>query len=101
MIVYNITFKVDQEICEEWMQWQMNEHIPEIISTNLFSSFKFFQLLDQNDEDGPTYVIQYFADNKINYDHYIKFHAPALIEKSLKKWGNKFIAFKTLMKSVQ
>ena len=57
MLVYNITIKVDVEIKEEWIAWQMNEHIPEIMSTNLFNDFKVFQLLDQDDEDGPTYVI--------------------------------------------
>lgn len=101
MIVYNITIKVDREITEEWVEWQIKEHIPEIMSTQLFYDFKVFQLLDQDEEDGPTFVIQYFADSKINYDQYIYSYAPHFIEKALKKWGNKFIAFKTLLQSVQ
>ena len=101
MFIHNITIKVDREIKEEWMKWQMNEHIPEIMSTNLFNDFKVFQLLDQDDEDGPTYVIQYFTDSKKNYDHYIDTYASGFIEKAFKKWGNKFISFKTLMQSVQ
>ena len=101
MFIYNITTKVDGEIKEEWIKWQMDEHIPEIMSTNLFNNFKVFQLLDQDDEDGSTYVIQYFTDSKKNYDQYIGTYACEFIEKAFKKWGNKFISFKTLMQSVQ
>lgn len=98
MFVYNITMKVDNAIAEEWLQWQTGEHIPEIMSTALFVDHKFFRLLEHDDSDGPTYVVQYFAETKENYDRYIKEFAPALRKKAIDKWGDRFISFRTLLK---
>ena len=40
------------------------EHIPEIMATNLFTENKFLRLPDQDDIDSSTYVVQYFTDSK-------------------------------------
>lgn len=101
MFIYNITIKVDAAIAEEWMKWQIEEHIPGIMATNLFEQYSFYRLHDQNDIEGPTYVFQYHTRERKNYDQYIIEYAPALREKAVKKWGDGFIAFGTLMESVQ
>ncbi|MBA2248603.1 MAG: DUF4286 family protein [Chitinophagaceae bacterium] len=101
MIVYNITVKVENEISAEWVQWQLTEHIPEIMATGLFTNHQFFKLLDQDSEDGVTYVSQYFTNSRNNYDAYIKNFSGELRNKAINKWGNRFIAFRTLMQSVQ
>ncbi len=64
MIIFNNTFKVDKEIAEAWLEWQFKEHIPEVMSTKLFDDFKVFKLLDQHDEDGNVYIIQYYTETK-------------------------------------
>lgn len=101
MYIYNITTKVSDAFADEWMQWQMIEHIPEIMNTGLFDDYKFFRLLEQDDSEGPTFVIQYSTLIKANYDKYIKEYATGLKEKDFKKWGNQFIAFRSLLESVQ
>ena len=100
MIVYNITMKVIPEIEAEWIAWQNQEHIPDIMATQLFSDYKFFKLLEQDDKEGITYVIQYFTSSIENYTRYINEFAPALREKAYEKWGNQFIAFRTVMELV-
>jgi hypothetical protein len=101
MIVYNITIKINPAIETEWIQWQKLEHIPAIMATGLFSGFKFYRLLNQDQQDGMTYIIQYFASSKENYDHYIESFAEQLRQKALEKWGDRFIAFRTIMEAVQ
>jgi len=100
MFVYNITTKVDNIIEEEWILWQKEIHIPEILGTGFFYDHRFFKLLDQNEDEGKTYVIQYFALERKDYEEYVRKYAPALREKAFKKWGNQFITFRTLLKSV-
>ena len=100
MFIYNITIKVNNAILEEWIKWQKEEHIPEIMATNLFDEYRFFRLLAQDDSEGPTFVIQYCASSRKNYDQYIQQYAPNLREKALKQWGNGFIAFRSLLESV-
>ncbi len=101
MFIYNITTKVSAAISDKWIKWQREEHIPEIMSTQLFDEHKLFRLLEQDDLEGPTFVIQYYTAVKENYDKYIKEFAPELREKAYKKWGNQFIAFRSLLQAVQ
>lgn len=101
MFIYNITIKIDNNIVDEWLRWQKEIHIPEILGTGLFYEHRFFELLEQDETEGRTFVIQYFAYSRKDYDKYIQHHAPALRDKAIKKWGNQFIAFRTLLQAVQ
>ena len=100
MICYNITIKIIPQIETEWIEWQKHEHIPEIMSTGLFTEYKFFKLLEQDESEGLTYVLQYFSSSIENYQKYISAFAPLLREKALTKWGDRFIAFRTVMEAV-
>jgi hypothetical protein len=101
MFIYNITTKVDHAILNEWLQWQKEIHIPEIMSTGLFHEHRFFQLLEHDEEEGKTFVIQFVTSTKINYDKYLHDFAPQLQNKSLAKWGGRVISFRTLLQNVQ
>ena len=100
MLIYNITIKVSNSIAGEWLKWQREEHIPEIMCTGLFDQYKFFRLLEQDDTEGPTFVFQFHTSDRKNYDRYINEYAPGLRKKALKKWGEGFIAFRTIMQVV-
>jgi hypothetical protein len=100
MICYNITIKIIPSIEAQWVQWQQEEHMPEIMSTGLFTDHKFFKLLEQEESEGITYVVQYFSSSMENYNQYISQFAPALREKAFAKWGDQFIAFRTVMEAV-
>ena len=100
MLVYNITIKIDPSIETEWLQWQKNEHIPDIMATCLFHDYKFFRLLDQDEQDGITYVVQYFSSSIENYKKYIEEFAPLLRDKAFEMWGDRFVAFRTIMQIV-
>lgn len=100
MIVYNVTNKVHPDAEVEWVSWQKTEHIPDIMSSGMFTEFRFYRLLDQDESDGITYIIQYFARDKENYERYVSEFAPPLRKKALDRWGNKFIAFRTIMQVV-
>jgi hypothetical protein len=59
-----------------------------------------FRLLEQDDTEGLTFVIQYFSPSLENYYRYIEEFAPVLRKKALDKWGARFIAFRTIMEVV-
>ena len=100
MIVYNITNKIDPAIEVAWIKWQKEEHIPEIMSSKQFTDYKFYKLLDQDETEGITYIIQYFAKDIQHYNKYIESFADGLRKKANNKWGNQFIAFRTIMQIV-
>ena len=99
MLVYNITIRIDPAIEDEWLNWQKEEHIPEVMASGCFTGFRMHRLLETN-EDEPTFVIQYFASSLEDYERYIADTAPLLRKKVLDRWGDKFIAFRTLMEVV-
>ena len=100
MIVYNTAVKIAPQIVKEWLDWQKNEHIPELMATGLFSDYKLFRLLEQDETEGITYVIQYFSSSIGNYKKYIDEFATLLDERSFAKWGEQFISFQTVMEIV-
>lgn len=101
MFIYNITIKVDHVILDEWLQWQKEIHIPEIMATKLFYEHKFYQLLEHDDEHGKTFITQFLTNSKGDYDTYIQQFAPALRKKAIEKWGDKVTYFRTLLQNVQ
>ncbi|MBS1620956.1 MAG: DUF4286 family protein [Bacteroidetes bacterium] len=101
MFVYNITMKVNPSIEKEWVQWQREEHIPEILATGLFTEHKFYRLLDQDETDGITYIIQYFSSTQDQYRKYIEQFAPRFRKEASDKWKDQFVGFRTVMQVVQ
>ncbi|MBS1748418.1 MAG: DUF4286 family protein [Bacteroidetes bacterium] len=100
MIVYNITTKLTWAIAEDWLAWQKKEHIPEMLNTGLITEYKIFRLLEQDEEEGPTFTMQFFFASWENYDTYIRVFAAALKAQALSLWNDQFIAFKTVMQLV-
>ena len=100
MFIYNITIKVQESIKNDWLRWLKEEHIPEVIGTGSFTHAVILRLMEVDDSEGPTYAIQYHAQSKALYNNYIENHATAMRQKSFDKWGDKFIAFRSVMQVV-
>ncbi len=100
MIVYNVTIKVTHAIHTDWLQWLQSEHIPAIIKTGCFTKAIILQLMEVDDSEGPTYAVQYFAESKGLYNNYIENHSVEMRQKSFDKWGDQFIAFRSVMKVI-
>ncbi|TDH25202.1 DUF4286 family protein [Segetibacter sp. 3557_3] len=100
MLVYNITTKVDWSVAELWLEWMLNEHVPEILGTGCFEKHQLARLLDVDDEEGPTYAIQYYASSRHKYDEYITRYSAEFRKQAIERWENKFIAFRSLMEIV-
>ena len=100
MFIYNVTTKIDPSIQQAWLQWIKEEHIPEIINTGCFIRGTVLHLLEIDDNEGPTYAVQYIAESKALYNRYIDKFAPLMRQKAVDKWGNKFIAFRSLMQVI-
>lgn len=98
MIIYNVTVKVDTAIAKEWVHWMKQEHIPDLMKTGLFVDYRLCRLLEQDETEGITYTAQYFCDSLEHYNTYISEHAQKMREKGFERFGNRFVAFRTVMK---
>lgn len=100
MIIYNVTIKIQESINEDWLCWLKEEHIPDMINTGCFTNAIIMQLLEVDNTEGPTYAVQYHAESKGLYNNYIENHAAEMRQKGFEKWGNQFIAFRSVMQVV-
>jgi len=101
MIIYNVTSKVESKIADAWVNWLLNEHIPEVMQTKCFVDYKVVRLLEVDDSEGTTYAVQYFAESKADYNRFMEIHVAKLRKHSLEKWGEQFIAFRSVMEVVK
>ena len=101
MIVYNISNKVELAIENDWVQWQQQEHIPAIMASGMFTHYTFYKLLEEEDDVTATYIAQYFAPTVEDYHNYIQNFAPRMRKDAFDKWGNRFIAFRSVMQVVK
>lgn len=101
MIIYNVTCNIPEEIEAEWVHWMKHEHIPEVIASEKFTGFKMLKLLTSAaDNEGVNYAVQYFCHSMQDYIDYAEHHAPALKQKTYLKYGDKVLAFRTLLEEV-
>ena len=101
MILYNVTVKTDPSIASAWLLWMQKEHIPDMLGTQCFTGYKILRLLDTDDSEGPTFAIQYEAASIADYNRYLEIHAGDMRQRAFRKWGDSFIAFRTVMEVVQ
>lgn len=101
MIIYNVTVKIDPSIEREWISWMKEEHIPDVLATGKFTESRFVRLLEVDESEGPTFSIQYSANSRGDYDDYIANYSADMRKKGTDRWGNLFIAFRTVMQVVE
>jgi len=100
MFIYNVTTKVNWGIHDAWLLWMQTEHIPALLNTNCFMHYQLLKLHEQDDEEGPTYIVQYFTESKALYNRYMELFAGAIRKDYVGKWGDNFIAFRTLLEVI-
>ncbi len=101
MVIYSVTIKIDLSVHDEWMRWMKEEHIAEVIATGKFVESRFHRVLAEDERDGITYNIQYYTPTMQDYFEYRDNFAMELQQKSLARFKDKFVAFRTLLKEVE
>jgi len=100
MIVYNVTVKVDLSVHELWVRWMKEDHIPKVIGTGCFRGHKLYRIMEDNQSDGMTYAVQYFAEELSHYFDYIEKYAEGLQKEFKDTWPDKYSIFRTLLREV-
>ncbi len=101
MVLYNVTVGIDKEIEMEWLGWMKAEHIPEVMNTGMFTDYRIFKVLGNEDPQTTSYSIQYFATDISKVNEYLTEHAPDLIQKHQIKYKDRHVAFRTLLEEVE
>ena len=98
--IYNVTVAVDSSVEAKWKEWMLNTHIPEVMETGMFKSYLFTEVFPEQEQEHPSFSIQYRASDLESIKLYMQMYAPELRDKSLKAWGNHALAFRTLLEVI-
>jgi|SRR5690606_641184 len=101
MVIYNVTIKVKPEVADQWLGWMKEEHLSQMLATGLFVNHRMARLLDQEEDEGITFVVQYECKSLDDYEAYLSNFADEMRQKGLTKFGDQFIAFRTLMEIIE
>ncbi len=102
MILYNVTVNVEPSIHEEFVNWLKKTHIPEVLQTGLFVKYSFLRLISDDPESiGTTYAVQYFLKDLKDFVNYTENYSPALQKKTKDRYGDKVVAFRTLLEVLE
>ena len=97
MIIYNITTNVSWAVHDNWLPWLQQQYIPQVLQTGCFIHSQILRLLDTDDEEGPTYAIQFQASSQEDYQTFRDQHHHSFEQQVLEKWGDHIISFESLM----
>lgn len=98
MFIYNVTINVEESIHEDWINWIKSKHLADVLNTGCFTDARILRVLAE--DEGATYSIQYYFNEMNDYERYKNEHAPILQKEGHIKFGNKFIAYRTLLQVV-
>lgn len=101
MILYNITFNVEQQIEKEWLTWIREHYFEYVLGTDLFIDVKLFRLLNETENDGITYSVQFYTDTLDKAEIYLEKYANKIVERHNEAFKYKHVSFMTLLESVE
>ena len=95
MLLYHVTIKIDADAAVEWLEWMREKHIPEVMATGRFESYRLVKMY-ADETDGITYSIQYITKDMDAIEQYMRLEAPALQADHKNRYEGKFVAYCTL-----
>lgn len=99
MYIYNVTVNIDADVCEQWVEWMKDIHMPEVMKTGCFVDSQLLKVLYVEDQ-GNTYSAQYKFLEMRDIEKYMKDFAPALQADHKKIFADKYTAFRTLLEII-
>ena len=101
MIIYSVTVRVKSDIAHEWLRWMTEEHIPHMLDTRYFNSYKIFKILvPETEADFVVYRVNYELDTFEKYKEYAQKEAKKLQEEAAVKYHGKFTASREVIEKI-
>lgn len=96
MIIYNITVSIEPLIKEEWLTW-IKMPIARMIGSGLFQEYRICHLLQDDEQEGITYTLQFTLLSLADYERYQKEYAPVIFEEFKSLYSGQYVCFRTIM----
>lgn len=100
MIIYSVTVSLAPQIEEDWKNWMVSKHIPDVMNTGMFLEKKITKVIDGHEEGAINYNIQYTCESLEVLNNYQETHAPQLQKEHGDRFKDNFIAFRTILEVI-
>lgn len=100
MIIYSVTISIEEDVKPQWIEYMKNEHIPDVIASGCFTGYRFTRVIGTSEEKENSFNIQYYLNSMADMHKYQVHFAPKLQKEHAQKFGNKALAFRTLLEDI-
>ncbi len=100
MLIYNVTITLDRDIEQDWRTWMMDKHIPDVMMTGMFVSYRLNRLLNHEHQEAEIYTVQYMAKDMATLQRYLEEFAGPLQVEHKARYEGKYAVFRTVMELV-
>jgi len=100
MLLYNVTVTIDLDVHEDWLRWMRDTHIPDVMATGMFHSYRMSRMIGHEHEDSEIYSMQYLVEDMAHLRRYMDTFAPELQRQHQQRYDGKYAAFRTVMEVV-
>ena len=101
MLIYNVTSLVEFPIEKEWLIWMKEKHLPNMLATKKFKTAKIFKVLNDQDQGGVSYAIQFHCKNQQLLKEYLINDAQLLRKDEIEKFGDRIVLFRTELQLIE
>lgn len=99
MVIYSVTFSVEEPLREDWLGWMERTLIPQIMGTQLFHTHHVQELLEPAPQPGLlTFNAQFHCRDLDSLDKYRKIHADEIEQSLSDRYRERVLAFRTVLR---
>ena len=95
MIFYNETYHVQEDIMQEWIQWMVKTHLPNVLRTGYFTQGRVLRIQSDQDVGGYSFAVQLVAESQAILDEYKAKEEGRFHQQHLEKYADKALIFRT------
>ncbi|MBI4547826.1 MAG: DUF4286 family protein [Ignavibacteriae bacterium] len=99
MFIYNVILTIDRQIHQDWLRWQTEVHMPNVMRTGMFTGNRICRMLSE-EESTVGYSVEYYFRTMGDYEKYKNEFASRLQKEPLEKFGDKIVASRMLLEVI-
>ncbi len=100
MIIYNITFHIDNKVLDECLIFFKKEYIPKAIANKILENPRFCKILSHSEDGSTSYSLQFQVKNLDALNNWWKECGNLLNEQLVKRFSEQVMGFTTLLEAV-
>lgn len=100
MIIQNITYSINKDLEQDFLNWMQSVHIQNVMTTGFPKSFKIMRLLTELENGGATFSVQYNFDNLNSFEAFEIGHFDDLNYEVDKRYRGKYVFFPSLLEEI-